>query len=70
MIRTTGGSAVGAISTRSVSFSSAAAKASLNLTTPMGSPSIPIKRTSGAVISRLMRCNFSVAIFLIPLKKQ
>jgi len=36
----------------------------------MGSPSIPIKRTSGAVISRLMRCNFSVAIFFIPLKIQ
>src|SRR3954469_3008428 len=62
MTRQTGGTAVGAISTRSSSAASACALALAIVTMPTCSPLGPIKRTSGALISPLMRGSFSCAI--------
>jgi hypothetical protein len=59
MIRHTGGTAVGAISTRSSSAASACAVADAILTIPTGSPFGPISLISGALISPLMRGSFS-----------
>ena len=61
-----GGTAFGAISTKSISASSAFAKASRKLTMPSGSPSMPTKRTSAAVISPLIRVSLSCAISISP----
>ena len=55
MIRQTGGSALGLISTKSTPASSAFSIASLRLTIPSCSPSRPVKRTSWARISPLIR---------------
>src|SRR5262245_1018010 len=52
----TGGVAVGAISTRSTSRSSAIRSASRTGTIPSCSPFSPTRRTSGAVISPFSRC--------------
>ena len=49
-------SAVAAISTRSTSSSPAMRRASCKLTMPSGSFSGPLRRTSGAMISRFRRC--------------
>src|SRR5688572_16215306 len=62
MMRQTGGTAVGAISTRSSSASSAILFALARLTTPTCSPAAPIRRTSDAVISPLIRASFSCAM--------
>jgi hypothetical protein len=59
MIRQTGGTAVGAISTRSSSAASACALAIPMVTMPTCSPLGPISLTSGALISPLMRGSFS-----------
>jgi hypothetical protein len=50
---------VGAISTRSISSSSAIAFACAVATTPSDSPLIPMSRTSGAVISALILTSLS-----------
>ncbi|AGO54934.1 hypothetical protein SOD_c19570 [Serratia plymuthica 4Rx13] len=55
MIRQTGGSAFGLISTKSTPASSAFSRASFRLTIPICSPSTPVRRTSCARISLLMR---------------
>jgi hypothetical protein len=59
MTRQTGGTAVGAISTRSSSAASACALATAMLTMPTCSPLAPISLTSGTLISPLMRGSFS-----------
>src|SRR5690606_11778565 len=66
MIRQTGGSAFGAISTKSTPSCSARRKASAVLTIPSCSPSTPIRRTSGMRISALIRLVFSVAMLRSP----
>src|SRR5688572_9004040 len=58
MIRQTGGFAVGAISTRSRLASRAFCSASAIGTTPSGSPSSPISRTSFHRIWSLIRIDF------------
>src|SRR4249919_23760 len=65
MMRQTGGSAVGWISTRSMPDSSASASASSRDSTPTISPSAPITRTRGTRISLFLRLPFSVAGVLI-----
>src|SRR6187200_1370772 len=62
MIRQTGGVAVGAISTRSSAASRAFWRASCMATTPRGSPSAPIRRTSFHRICSLTRM-FFLSIF-------
>src|SRR5438046_4780775 len=62
----TGGLASGAISTRSTSASSAIFSAWAIGTMPTCSPAAPIKRTSGALISMLIRCVLSVAMLYPP----
>jgi hypothetical protein len=59
MMRHTGGTACGAISTRSSSASSAALFAAAMLMMPSCSPSAPMTRISGAFISPLIRGSFS-----------
>src|SRR5262245_27164296 len=62
----TGGVAVGAISTRSTSRSSAIRNASRTGTIPSCSPFSPTRRTSGAVISPFSRCAlFSCAMWYL-----
>jgi hypothetical protein len=58
-MRHTGGTAVGAISTRSSSASSAALLAAAIVTIPICSPLAPMTRTSAALISPLIRGSFS-----------
>src|SRR3954454_1916021 len=58
MIRQTGGTAVGAISTRSRAASRAFTRASAMVTTPSGSPSAPMRRTSFHRICSLTRMFF------------
>src|SRR4029453_7983915 len=58
MIRQTGGFAVGAISTRSSAASRAFCRASAIGTTPIASPSAPIRRTSFQRICSLTRMLF------------
>jgi hypothetical protein len=62
MMRHTGGCAVGAISTRSSSASSAILLATARVTTPTCSPLAPISRISGELISLLIRGSFSCAM--------
>src|SRR6185369_11846484 len=62
MIRQTGGLAVGAISTRSSAASRAFWSASAIWTTPRGSPSAPMRRTSFHRICSLTRM-FFLSIF-------
>jgi hypothetical protein len=62
MMRQTGGSAFGWISTRSIPASSAICKASSRSTTPTFSPSASIKRTRGTRISWFLRFCLSVLI--------
>src|SRR5688572_2617075 len=65
MIRQTGGFAVGTISTKSSSAAAALLKASCKLTTPICSPSWPIKRTSLTEICSFRRlCFLSIKRFL------
>jgi len=59
MMRHTGGVACGAISTRSSSASSASLLAAAMLSIPICSPLAPMTRTSGAVISALIRASLS-----------
>ena len=67
MIRQTGGSAFGLISTRSTPASSAFSSASRALIMPNCSPSKPVKRTSGTRISSLIRFGRVDGILFPPL---
>ena len=66
----TGGTAVGDISTTSTIRSSAIFMASAKRTMPKASFSTPIRRTSGAVISPLIRWPLSVAMCCSPKSKK
>jgi hypothetical protein len=65
MIRQTGGSAFGTISTKSSESTEAFSLASSIETTPMLSPSLSMSLTSGTDISSLIRFLFGFAMLLI-----